>query len=69
MILDGASISILGPDGKLTPAERNRRAQLNLCLRCGKSGHRSWNCKQPSHRLQELKLVDGMDVKLDLGKA
>jgi hypothetical protein len=41
----------LGSDGKLTVAERNRRFAEDLCLGCGKEGHRVRDCrtiKQPS---------------------
>lgn len=29
---------------KLTPAERDRRRQMNLCFECGQSGHRAVSC-------------------------
>lgn len=35
---------ILGPDGKLKPEERQRRMDNNLCLRCGKTGHKVNDC-------------------------
>ena len=66
MILDIAKLSHLGPDGKLTTVERNRRFELNLCMRCGKAGHRAANCKPNSPRLQELSLEDGTE---EAGKA
>jgi hypothetical protein len=34
----------LGKDGKLTPGERQRRLDNNLCLFCGKSGHIAKEC-------------------------
>ena len=37
--------SILGKDGKLTEAERNRRKTMGLCLFCGKTGHRASDCR------------------------
>lgn len=44
MVLDRASVSILGPDGRLTPQEWQRRFDLKLCVRCGKPGHRAATC-------------------------
>src|SRR6266481_4527653 len=39
----------LGKDGKLTPAEQQRRMENNLCLFCGKTGHLVKDCsKVPS---------------------
>src|SRR6266481_9955229 len=39
----------LGKDGKLTPAERQRCMENNLCLFCGKTGHLAKDCsKVPS---------------------
>src|SRR6266481_4327015 len=39
----------LSKDGKLTPAERQRRMENNLCLFCGKTGHLAKDCsKLPS---------------------
>jgi hypothetical protein len=35
---------LLGPDGKLKPEERQRRMDNNLCLRCGKPGHKVHDC-------------------------
>lgn len=35
---------VLGPDGKLKPEERQRRMDNNLCLRCGKPGHKVNDC-------------------------
>jgi hypothetical protein len=34
----------LGKDGKLTPEERQRRFNLNLCMFCGLFGHRASDC-------------------------
>jgi Zinc knuckle len=34
----------LGKDGKLTPHERQRRMDSNLCLFCGKGGHMAKDC-------------------------
>ena len=44
MVLDRAEIACLGKDGRLTPEERERRFRLQLCMRCGKAGHRAHNC-------------------------
>jgi hypothetical protein len=35
---------LLGPDGKLKPEERQRCMDGNLCLRCGKPGHKVNEC-------------------------
>ena len=37
-------LSKLGKDGKLTPQERQRRLDKNLCLFCGASGHMAKDC-------------------------
>jgi hypothetical protein len=39
---------ILGPDGKLKPAERQRRMDNKLCLRCGQAGHVVHDCPRTS---------------------
>lgn len=44
MVLDRAEIACLGKDGRLTPEERERRFRLQLCMQCGKAGHRAHNC-------------------------
>jgi hypothetical protein len=33
-----------GPDGKLTPQEKQRRMDNNLCLLCADPGHRVLHC-------------------------
>ena len=38
--------SKLGKDGRLTPEERKRRFDNNLCLICGKGGHRAADCNK-----------------------
>ena len=38
------SFSHLGPDGKLTQAEKERRKKNKLCMFCGGSGHNFDNC-------------------------
>lgn len=40
----------LGPDGKLTPEERKRRFDNNLCLFCGQGKHLSANCPKKQKR-------------------
>jgi hypothetical protein len=40
----------LGKDGKLTPEERQRRVDNNLCMFCGKSGHVARECYKSSSR-------------------
>ncbi|KNZ58661.1 uncharacterized protein VP01_1883g2 [Puccinia sorghi] len=32
------------PNNRLSDAERARRAELNLCFRCGQAGHVSRGC-------------------------
>jgi hypothetical protein len=36
---------IVGTNGKLTKAERDRRFDKNLCLRCGEPNHRVKDCR------------------------
>ncbi|KAG8766865.1 hypothetical protein FRC15_006034, partial [Serendipita sp. 397] len=36
--------SVLGPDGKLLPAEKKQRKEQNLCLFCGSPDHRHAQC-------------------------
>jgi len=36
--------SILGPDGRLIPTERQRRMSLGLCMCCGQSSHLARSC-------------------------
>src|SRR5882672_9789694 len=40
--------SKLGKDSKLTPQERQRRLDNNLCLFCGTSGHVAKDCPKSS---------------------
>ena len=40
--------SLLGKDGKLLPAEKQRHIDNNLCLVCGKSGHTADECRHSS---------------------
>lgn len=42
----------LGKDGKLTPEERKRRLEKNLCLFCGRSGHQAKDCTSPRSSAQ-----------------
>ena len=42
--------SILGPDGRLTPLERQHRLDLGLCMRCRLSGYLARNCPRQSTR-------------------
>ena len=59
MVLDSATLSHLGPDGKITPAERKRRFEANLCMRCGRPGHRVKYCNFDKIRINELSLEVG----------
>ncbi|KAI0995458.1 hypothetical protein K3495_g12721 [Podosphaera aphanis] len=45
MILDKIDLSHIGPDGHITPEERQRRYRFKLCMRCGKPGHRRDQCR------------------------
>ncbi|KAI0994006.1 hypothetical protein K3495_g14178 [Podosphaera aphanis] len=60
MVLDQSDLSHLGPDGRLTPEERQRRFRFKLCMRCGKPGHRANVCKGKGKLkvLQELTLEE-----------
>jgi hypothetical protein len=49
----------LGPDGKLTPAEKQRRKTLGLCLFCGSSDHRRSGCPLAPPRLQDTQVFSG----------
>jgi hypothetical protein len=44
-------IDSFAPKGPLTPAERERRVKNNLCLYCGKPGHRASDCRLKQSRL------------------
>ena len=39
-----SSMTILGPDGRLTPLERQHCLDLGLCMCCGLTGHLARNC-------------------------
>ena len=41
--------SVLGPDGKLLPKEKERRCKNNLCLICGSKYHYADKCCDESH--------------------
>ena len=56
--------SPLGPDSRLTPAERQRRMDLGLCLRCGQSGHLARNC--PRQAIRNLPITEAHGVLIDL---
>lgn len=45
----------LGKDGKLTPAERQRRFDNNLCLFCGGTGHTAKECPKSSSSASKAK--------------
>jgi hypothetical protein len=45
----------LGKDGKLTPQERQRRFDNNLCLFCGGAGHTAANCSKASSSAAKAK--------------
>ena len=42
--------------GRLTPAERKHRMDNNLCLYCGKPGHRAIACTEPPNKHPGTKL-------------
>ena len=42
--------------GRLTPAERKHRIDNNLCLYCGKPGHRAIACTEPPNKCPGTKL-------------
>ena len=43
------STSKLGPDGRLTPLERQRRIDYGLCMRCGQAGHLARSCPKQNN--------------------
>ena len=45
-----SSFSHLGPDGKLTQAEKEQRKKNKLCMFCGGSGHNFDNCPNRKER-------------------
>jgi Retrotransposon gag protein len=45
----------LGKDGKLTPQERQRRFENNLCMFCGKVGHMAKDCLKSSSSASKAK--------------
>ena len=45
----------LGKDGKLTPQERQRRFENNLCMFCGKMGHMAKDCPKSSSSASKAK--------------
>jgi hypothetical protein len=54
----GGSASIadkLGKDGKLTPQERQRRMDNNLCLFCGGTGHQARDCQKATSSAAKAK--------------
>lgn len=60
----------LGKDGKLTPQERQRRFDNNLCLFCGGTGHTAKDCPKSSSsaskakaRAAQAKEKEAMDSK------
>ena len=53
---NSASISDkLGKDGKLTPQERQRRFNNNLCMFCGGVGHTAKDCNKASSSAAKAK--------------
>ena len=45
----------LGKDGKLTPKERKRRLDNNLCLFCGGAGHTARDCTKTGSSASRVK--------------
>jgi Zinc knuckle len=45
----------LGKDGKLTPQERQRHMDGNLCLFCGKGGHMAKDCTKATSSASKMK--------------
>ena len=44
------SATILGPDGRLTPLERQRHLDMGLCMCCGLTGHLARSCLKQNNR-------------------
>jgi len=47
------TVSFLGPDGRLTPAERQRRMNMGLCMRCSQLGHLARSCPKQMNQSSE----------------
>jgi hypothetical protein len=64
--------------GKLTPEERKHRMDNNLCLYCGKPGHKAQDCQAPPKRFpkapirridtipEEDKSIEKPDTKINI---
>ncbi len=62
----------LGKDGKLTPEERKRRFDNNLCLFCGGTGHVAKDCKKSTSsaaKARAAKAATTANNNSDQGKA
>src|SRR5882724_8196298 len=56
--------SKLGKDGKLTPQERQRRLDNNLCLFCGTSGHVAKDCSKPSSATAKARVAKAEQISV-----
>jgi len=56
--------SKLGKDGKLTPQERQRRLDNNLCLFCGTSGHVAKDCSKPSSAAAKAQVAKAEQISV-----
>ena len=45
----------LGANGKLTEAEKKRRMDNDLCVYCGKPGHKAADCRKAQHNHKDSK--------------
>jgi hypothetical protein len=59
---------LLGPDGKLLPAERERRKKNGLCMFCGKPGHESANCNAKSSKPINGRFASAQDASATISE-
>ena len=64
--LSGNSIADkLGNDGKLMPKEHQRCFDNDLCLNCGRTGHKSKDCKKAALSASKAKAHAAQAIEKD----